>query len=182
MHSHHRHNKHAASHRRARQFMAENRGGACKPVAKKHGGAIGHRAPADYDEPDIKAEGHKGKHRFKAGGKVRHQTNIVVIGGHHPPTMGPGALPAPGPMTGAPGAPIPAPGLPPGLPPGAPGLPMRKAGGRIHSTFEGPPEDISNYKPAHARKNQGGSLSSSYGASSGMSRKAEFEKLKQRKG
>jgi hypothetical protein len=37
--------------------------------------------------------------------------------------------------------------------------------------------DISSYKPAHF-KNQGGSLSDSYGAGSGMSRKAEFEKLK----
>jgi hypothetical protein len=187
-HSHSRHKRDSAGHRRAKQFLHENRGGACKPVVKKHGGAIGHRAPADYDEPDIKAEGHKGRHRFKAGGKVRHQTNIVVIGHHPQPPMGAGPAPGGAPMAGAP--PMPPPGvippqgpaaglMAPGTAPGQP-LPMRKAGGRIHNSFEHPTEDISDYREAHPHMNQGGSLSGSYGSASGMSRKAEFEKLKRK--
>jgi hypothetical protein len=185
MHSHRQHRRDTAGHRRAKQFLHENRGGACAPVKKKHSGAIGHRAPADYDEPDIKAEGHKGKHMYARGGKTKHQTNIVIVGHPHPPLMGAGPVPGAAP----PIPPAASPGLPPGagLPPQAmmpgQGLPLRARGGNVHhSTYEDPPEDISNYKPAHTRKNQGGSLSGSYGSASGMSRRAEYEKLKQRKG
>jgi hypothetical protein len=190
MHSHQAHRKHLASARRAKQFMAENACGGKVPH-KKHGGAAGMKhgpARGNDSEADLRSEGGKGKHRIarKAGGKVRHQTNIVIVG-HHPPAMGTGALPAAGPMTGAPGAPIPAPGVAPPTGPAAglmapgmaPGQPvMRKRGGGVHSTYEDPPEDISDYKPAHVRKNQGGSLDSSYGAASGMSRRAEYRKMR----
>jgi hypothetical protein len=189
MHSHSQHRKHIASHRRAAQFMHENRGGACPPK-KKVGGAAGTRAVharGNDSEESMMAEGAKGKHR-KAGGKVP-KTSITVHVHPRPHVMMPaGAMPGVAP-------PIP-PAASPGMPPGAglplqammPGqgmplggaMPLRKAGGRIHSTYEDPPEDISDYKPAHARKNQGGGLTDSYGSATGMSRRAEYRKMKGR--
>jgi hypothetical protein len=148
----------------------------------KHGPARGNDS-----EADLRSEGGKGKHRYKKGGRV--QVNVVNIHKHPPMT-------AAGPM--APTPPAASPGLPPGaamvgpgagLPPQAgmpgqpmpPGMPMRARGGHVHhGAYEDPPEDISDYKPAHARKNQGGGLTDSYGSATGMSRRAEYRKMKGR--
>jgi hypothetical protein len=135
-HSHSKHNKFAASHRRAAQFMHENRGGTCAPK-KRFGGAAGMVPKSQHQDAvdeDISAEGRGSKRRYAKGGKVRHQVNIVVVG-HHPPQtpaqmgapvpppgipMGPGALPPAGPAAGL---------MPPGIAPGQP--PMRADDGRL---------------------------------------------------
>jgi hypothetical protein len=166
MHSHSKHNKFAASHRRAAQFMKEN---ACGGAVKKaRGGSAGHPARGnnsaeammpkgqhqDSVSTDISTEGRSRGKRYKKGGKV--QNNVVIIA-HHPHHM----LPAQGVTAGGPmmqaagpmpaGAPMAGPG--PGLPPpgGMPGMPPHM--------------------------NQGGATTS-YGAASGMSRKAEYERMR----
>jgi hypothetical protein len=160
MHSHQKHNKQAASHRRAAQFMKENAcGGAIK---KKHGGALSRgndRAMVmakgqkqDAVSEDISAEGRGSKHRIakKRGGGIK---NVNIHIHPRPHVMLPAqGVTAGGPMMQAAGpAPMAGPG--PGLPP--PGM-----------------------APGQPHMNQGGSVNDSYGAASGMSRKAEYERMR----
>ena len=149
MHSHQRYNKHAASHRRAAQFMSENCGG--KLPHKKHGGSVSRGNDSamvmakgqDSVAEDISAEGRGSKRRYAKGGKVK--TSITVHVHPRPHVMLPAqGVTAGGPMMQAgpgvpPGAPMagPGPGLPPGLPPQAmmPGAapPMHARGGKIRA-------------------------------------------------
>jgi hypothetical protein len=163
-------------------------GGYAAPVhktapGKKVGGAIGMRKGYDRGNDsgaDMMAEGAKPKRR--TGGKVpKVKVSIHAPQLHmHSPTPVPGG----GPMAGAAppaGAMAPPPGagapvLPPGGLPGRP-APFRK-GGKVSLIGDDAQNDVSDYRPAHTRKNQGGSLSESYGAGSGMSRRAEYERMK----
>jgi hypothetical protein len=155
------HNKsHKASHRRVAHILGHHhhgkaKGGACaKPAHKAHGG--GTSSPDGQDvkhvaEPvQLSAEGYRGKHRFKAGGKVKpHVGSINIVHVHKPmPPMMAGMMPPQGVPQPGPGPMGPGPALPPGLAAGP--MPMRNQGGRTGS----------------------------YGASSGMSRKAEYERMK----
>jgi hypothetical protein len=170
--------------------MAENCGG--KVPHKKAGGAAGMRhgpARGNDSEADLRSEGGKGKHRYARGGKTP-KTSITVHVHPRPHVMMPAGPMAPTPPAASPGLPPgammgPGPGLPPGagMPgqPMPPGMPLRARGGHVHhGAYEDPPEDISDYKPAHARKNQGGGLTDSYGSATGMSRRAEYRKRKGR--
>jgi hypothetical protein len=120
-HSHQRHRN--AGHKRAAQFMAENRGGACMP-RKRSGGAVGKAKHAPIkDDGEIETEGHRGRSRYARGGAPKMPKNInISIHKHvHPPI---------GPAGGPPMMPPPGPGA--GLPAGLAG-PARNQGGRIHA-------------------------------------------------
>jgi hypothetical protein len=151
------------------------------PCKKRGGGVMHHgRARGNDTEVDLHADGHKGKHRYARGGKAKHQVNIAVVVPHHPaaPGAGPSIAPVPHPPMGGPATVPMAPPMAaaPTLN-GQPGMPPCKRGGRIKKDYgpsEAVPEDISEYRAA---KNQGGPTSS-YGSATGMSRKAEYERMK----
>jgi hypothetical protein len=156
-----------AGHKRVAHILASH-SGAKMPAKKARGGSCNSTsAPmskaAAYDDgkPEMHSEGARGKHRMKAGGKVKPHVGSINIVHVHPmhhglgPQDAPGmmAAPPPGAVDGPPpGAMDLGPGLPPpGAMPGAPGgLPMRNQGGRTGS----------------------------YGSGTGMSRKAEFERIR----
>jgi hypothetical protein len=177
----HSHQRHRDKNRKRVAHVLESAGygrGGCAMPKKKAGGSVMHRGHArgNDSEVDLHADGEKGRHRYKKGGKV--QINVVNIH-HHPKdaTLGPAA--------GAGMMAAPPPAMPPNAAPLAGAAPMAGArpfrrGGRTANDYgpsEAVPEDISEYHAARPRKNQGGPAGS-FGAATGMSRKAEFEKLK----
>ena len=152
---------HHKSHHSARvkHILASHSGQGKPPAKKRSGGACGtSRVYARGNDSaelqqDMHAEGGKGKHRYAKGGHVgkrpmKVQINHINVA--HPGMMGAGGPPIP---AGAPpmGGPPPMAGPGPGLPPGLPAGPM-------------------------PMRNQGGWVS--YGAGTGMSRLAEYHKLR----
>jgi hypothetical protein len=141
---------------RVRHILSSTSGQGKPPAKKKFGGSAGMRHvgyargndSAHLDEPEIEAEGHKGRHRYAKGGKVKRPMKVQInhINVAHPGMMGAGGPPmpaGPAPMAGAP----PMAGLGPGLPAGP--MPVRNQGGAV-----------------------------SYGSGTGMSRLAEYHRLK----
>jgi hypothetical protein len=176
MHSHRQHKQVSAGHRRARQFLNEQQHHAAPPAKKKHGGATSRGEFRQMeDDAGLHAEGRKGRHRsaYAKGGKVKHQTNIVIVG-HHGPDAGMMAAAPPGMMGPPPAPPMAGPGLPPAA--GMPGqpLPVRARGGRAYPDV---PEDISSYQHAREHKARGGRLPNG-GAASGIGRLEAFEREK----
>jgi hypothetical protein len=181
MHSHQKHRH--SGHKRAQQFMRENRGGTCTPK-KKVGGAVGHPARGNNSESDMRrgsaeasdtfTEGVKRSKRIprKTGGKVP-KIKVDIHGGPHLHVHSPlGPQAAAGAMAAPQGAPIagPPPGPGAGLPVGAPGVPGRppfRKGGKVSTVGDDGQTDISDYREARH-----------FGAATGMGRKFEFEKLK----
>jgi hypothetical protein len=153
---------------RAHHILAAHSGGSASCKAK--GGAVaparGNNSEAVMrgmqhsvaEESPVYTEGAKRSKRIprKSGGKVAGKpmkVNIVNIHAHHPGMM----MPPGGPPMGA-GAPPPPPGVMPPVGPAA-SLP--------------PPGAV----PGMMR-NQGGAVDTSYGAASGMSRLAEYRRMK----
>jgi hypothetical protein len=170
-HSHQQHRN--AGRKRVQHLLASGGCAGAHMPHKKRGGSIRLKEAAEPDR-DVMAEGGKPKRRYARGGKTRHQTNIAIVMPHHAPPMAAGA-PA-GPM-----APPPLAAMPPGAPlaGGAPMAGPFRKGGKVSIIGDDAQNDVSSYKPAHfTKKNQGGSLDDSYGSATGMSRRAEYRKLK----
>jgi hypothetical protein len=176
-HSHSRHKSVGHGHARAKQFLAENRGGTCAPK-KKFGGSAGMRmgpsrgndsAAADQS---IATEGAKPKRRSA-------KVNVTVKGGPHLHVHAPiGPMGAAGAMAGPPPAPAgPPPGPAAGLPVGMPGRPAPFARGG-HAGYYDPPEDVSSYVPAKARKAKGGGTGMTAGSATGVGRLEKSESYK----
>jgi hypothetical protein len=146
---------HKAGHKRVAHLLGHKaKGGACKKKAR--GGSAGDGPDGQHvrhaAEPvQLSAEGHRGKSRFKRGGKVGKPMHVAVINIHpHHPGAAAGVMAGPpgAPPMGPPVGPAPNAGAPAGLPPG---LPPRQF-------------------------NQGGSVH--YGAGTGLSRLAEYERMR----
>jgi hypothetical protein len=108
------HRVNVASSRRVRHIIGKASGGSCggsdqSPLSSA--GNEGKKRGTSAMRPEMKAEGKSSPKRFAKGGKVKHTTNVVIMG--HPP---------------APAMAAPPPGAPPMMPPGAPAM---KRGGRL---------------------------------------------------
>jgi hypothetical protein len=152
--SYHHKSHHSA---RVKHILASHSGQGKAPPKKRSGGACGtsriYARGNDSAEhmQDMPAEGHKGKSRYAKGGKVHRPLKVNVINAHIHPPMGPAGGPpmAPG---GGMAPPMPPPGGPGLMAPGmAPGMPPQM-------------------------RNQGGAVS--YGSGTGMSRLAEYHRMK----